>query len=605
MSVIINPIITNAVLNVFTPMATGIEFTFTHVAVGTGTSAVNANATALQNEIARFAIAGGGVIAGGKAVSINALVTNHANANPQDYDISEVGFYGLDGNNNTVLFAIHRQSTTIVRKVAGADIALPFVLGLSALPAENMTVTIDTNTSGALALLGQHTTANHPHLQYKRTLDNTERLKIATAVESDEAIRKDELDALRLRLIANGIDADLAVTNNATGLDFNDNQFKVAGIWYFDHALNTSTENTSGIITVKKAGNKAYQHEILENGQAANRVFTGVQWLPWVYQTGAVQGVVTFIPIDDYSDLNNFNTVGYFTFSTSDNVGHAPPTYGLESDYEMEVLLSGGNLIQIVKNITTNSSFIRARNNIGVWVGATWVLTPPIQHIVTSANLDNIRSEGVYLCTGSQSHDGYPTLYNTNDVCILYVKNSETLQTVVQVIHRIKHDDNVDHIDMQSRSLIDDGTQNFDYWSYLGTESITTYFLNGNKFQRLFDYLASIGVTYFNLDAFKTYIHNVGGEHHYMLRNYNLNNATQEGIYIFTLNDNIENIPSIFTDANHFCFLFVLQHVSSQKTAQIIFQGHSTDVSSEVYIRHQSPVDWQNHVTPPAWVIVP
>ena len=75
-----------------------------------------------------------------------------------------------------------------------------------------------------------------------------------------------------MRLIANGIDADLAVTNNATGLDFNDNQFKVAGVWYFDHALNTSTENTSGIITVKKAGNKVYQHEILENGQAANRV---------------------------------------------------------------------------------------------------------------------------------------------------------------------------------------------------------------------------------------------------------------------------------------------------------------------------------------------
>ena len=47
-------------------MATGIEFTFTHVAVGTGTSAVNANATAPQNEIARFTIAGGGVIAGAK-----------------------------------------------------------------------------------------------------------------------------------------------------------------------------------------------------------------------------------------------------------------------------------------------------------------------------------------------------------------------------------------------------------------------------------------------------------------------------------------------------------------------------------------------------------
>lgn len=194
MSVIINPIITNAGLNVFTPLATGIEFTFTHVAVGTGTSAVNANDTALQNEIDRFTIAGGGVIAGGKAVSINALVTNHSNANPQDYNISEIGFYGKDANNNTVLFAIHRQSTTIVRKVAGADIALPFVLGLSALPVENMTVTIDTNTSGALALLGQHVANAHPHTQYKRTLDNTEQLKIANGTANDHAVRKEQLD---------------------------------------------------------------------------------------------------------------------------------------------------------------------------------------------------------------------------------------------------------------------------------------------------------------------------------------------------------------------------------------------------------------------------
>lgn len=220
MSVIINPVITNAGLNVFTPLATGIEFTFTHVAVGTGTSAVNANATALENEIDRFTIAGGGVIAGGKAVSINALVTNHANANPQDYNISEVGFYGLDGNNNTVLFAIHRQSTTIVRKVSGADIALPFVLGLSALPVENMTVTIDTNTSGALALLGQHVANAHPHTQYKRTLDNTEQLKIANGSDNDHAVSKSQLDGAISTEAGTRADADTAlqtaINNEAT-----------------------------------------------------------------------------------------------------------------------------------------------------------------------------------------------------------------------------------------------------------------------------------------------------------------------------------------------------------------------------------------------------
>lgn len=256
MSVIINPIITNAGLNVFTPLATGIEFTFTHVAVGTGTSAVNANATALENEIDRFTIAGGGVIAGGKAVSINALVTNHATANPQDYNISEVGFYGLDGNNNTVLFAIHRQSTTIVRKVSGADIALPFVLGLSALPVENMTVTIDTNTSGALALLGQHVANAHPHTQYKRTLDNTEALKIADGVEDDDAASKGQLDGAisteagtranadtALQTAINNeatarSDADTALQNNKADLAGSSTQtFSVATATANDHAV--------------------------------------------------------------------------------------------------------------------------------------------------------------------------------------------------------------------------------------------------------------------------------------------------------------------------------------------------------------------------------
>lgn len=614
MSVIISPIITNAGLSVFTPMTTGIEFTFTHVAVGTGTSAVTAAATALENEIARFPIAGGGIVTGGQAVSINALITNHANANPQDYDITEFGFYGVDSNTNIVLFAIYRTNTTIARKVSGADISAPFVMGLAALPTNNMTVQIDTNTSQTLALMGQHTAANHPHPQYKRILDNTERLKIATAVEADEAIRKDELDALRLRLIANGIDADLVVTNNATGLDFNDNQFKVAGVWYFDNALNTSTLNTAGIITVKQVGNKAFQHEILENGQAANRVFTGIQWLPWVYQTGAVQGVVTFIPIDDYTDLNNFNTEGYFTFSTSDNVGHAPPTYGLESDYEMQVLSLGGSLIQIVKNITTNASSIRPKDG-GSWP-STWTLSAPIQSIVTNANINSIRSEGVYLCAGAMLTDG-PNFIGV-PIFILYVKNSETLQTVVQLAVNL----NVNGVGsnyFKTRAIIDSGASgnNFGGWSANGSgpdEGIVNYFLSPDRTTRLYNYLNGLSV--FNVAGLEYFNFHLQHEEAYhnstssYLRNYNLDNVTQVGLYSFTLDDNIANIPSVFTDTNHFFFLLTFDGadstvVTDTHLAQIIFQAHSASASSEIYVRYQSKVDWQNHVTPPAWVLVP
>jgi len=195
MSIIISPVITDVGLGVFTPSATGIEFTFTHVSVGTGTSIATSAVTALENEIARFPIAGGGIVTGGQAVSINALITNHLNANPQNYVITEIGFHGLNATGDTILFAIHRQSTAIIAKVSGADIACPFVFGLAALPAENMTVMIDADASAMLALLGQHVAANHPHTQYKRTLDNTERLKIADGVAADDAVSKGQLEA--------------------------------------------------------------------------------------------------------------------------------------------------------------------------------------------------------------------------------------------------------------------------------------------------------------------------------------------------------------------------------------------------------------------------
>lgn len=195
MPVTFSPIITDLGQGVFVPLATGIEFTFTHVAVGTGTSAVNSTATALENEIARFPIAGGGINSGGKSASINALITNHTNANPQNYNISEIGFFGLDASSNTILFAIYRQGTTIINKVAGVDIAIPFSLGLGALPASNITVQLDTNISAMMALLGQHSSLNHPHTQYKRTLNNTERLKLADGVDNDEGASIGQLNA--------------------------------------------------------------------------------------------------------------------------------------------------------------------------------------------------------------------------------------------------------------------------------------------------------------------------------------------------------------------------------------------------------------------------
>jgi hypothetical protein len=287
-------------------MTTGIEFTFTHVAVGTGTSAASAANTALEHEIARFPIAGGGMVTGGHAVSINALITNHANANPQNYNISEIGFYGVDGANNTILFAICRQNTTIISKVSGADISLPFVLGLAALPVNNMTVQIDTNTSQTLALMGQHTAANHPHTQYKRRLDNTERMKLAEAVDGDEAIRKDTLDALRVRLIANGIDADLSLTNHIANID----TFITAGAkGYYNNDTIGDKPSTYGVVSVYRE-NSTFIYQMIHT--STNLLITryssngGVDW-------------AERITANESGDSSKF-----FSVKTATNDDHAP-----------------------------------------------------------------------------------------------------------------------------------------------------------------------------------------------------------------------------------------------------------------------------------------
>jgi hypothetical protein len=324
--------------------------------------------------------------------------------------------------------------------------------------------------------------------------------------------------------------------------------------------------------------------------------------------------VVTFIPIDDYTDLNDFNTAGYFTFSTSDNVGHAPPTYGLESDYELQVLSLGGGLIQIVKNITTNASSIRSKAG-GSWP-STWTLSAPIQSIVTNANINSIRSEGVYLCAGAMLTDEPD--FTGPPIFILYVKNSETLQTVVQLAVNL-NGSAFSFNYFKTRAIIDSGASGNNFGVWVGNNvneldgGIVNYFLSSDRTTRLYNYLNGLSVFYMaDLANFNFHLKHEEGYDNLTsssyLRNYNLDNVTQVGLYSFTLDDNISNIPSVFTDTNHFFFLLAFDGTSNTNEthlAQIIFQAHSASASSEIYVRHQSKVDWQNHVTPPAWVIVP
>ena len=433
--------------------------------------------------------------------------------------------------------------------------------------------------------------------------------KIALQAEVDN--RSDALIALMTRLTANGIDANLAATNNATGLNLDDAQFRVAGTWYFDHAINASMADTAGILTVKQAGNKVYQHEILETGRQSVRIFDGTNWGAWVYQTQLESGTVPLVAISAFGDLNTYTTAGNYSFKSSDNILHAPPTQGSEANYEMQVLVTpNSGIIQIVKNITTNTGFVRATLNNGGSTWWTWILTPPIQHIVTNADIDSIRSEGVYLCT-KDTNDNLP-FSDADDVFILYVKNSETLQTVVQVANKLN--ENVAGIARTNkfsiRSVIDNGI-GFNYWGNWSPdeydESIIEDFSPSYITTQIADYLNFFyGGTAYTGASIETSISLASYNANSMLRNYNLNNAFDKGIYIFTLNDNIENIPTAFTDENHFVMLITIDLTHNlYNNAQIIFQVHSQGIISDMYIRHQTVDDWQNHVAPPDWTIIP
>lgn len=433
-------------------------------------------------------------------------------------------------------------------------------------------------------------------------------LNFATKIELQAEVdnRSDAFVALMTRLTANGIDANLATTNNATGLNLDDAQFRVAGTWYFDHAINASMEDTAGIMTARKAGNKVYQHEILETGREGNRVFNGTIWLPWVFQTVGTPppNTVPLVPISSYADLNNFNSAGNFSFSSSDNIVHAPPTQGSEADYELQVLVTpNSGIVQIVKNVTTNTGFVRVKEG-GFWQNE-WVLTAPIEHIITNANVDGIRSEGVYLCT-KDTNTGLPATIG-QAVFILYVKNSATLQTVVQVVKKVAGNYSSGNGFILHRSLIDSGLSGSSFGNW--DEDIYSC-LSVNNISRVNGYINSI-------HPYNSSVYNSDHYVDFILRNYNINNIVDYGVYVFTLNDNIENIPADLTDENNFCFLFFFENIRGFESTidgwhdlpsdvvQVILQYHHDQSVSNMFIRLQPKTDFLNGLPFPEWTFIP
>lgn len=487
------------------------------------------------------------------------IATLNLPANVGGWRICEIALIDADGDIIYLANYPNNYKPTLAEG-AGGELEIPVYLQSSA--AGSIAVVVDPNVLSAS----------------RNWVSSNFALKTELQVETDS--RNASLIALMQRLVANGIDADLAITNNATGSDFNDAQFKQTGIWYFDHALNTSQENTAGIIRSHKAGNKVYHHEILETGRQAVRIFDGTNWGAWIYQTQLESGTVPLVPISAFGDLNTYETAGNYSFKSSDNLLNAPPNQGTESDFELQVITESNGIIQIVKNITTQTDFVRVKNG-GNWQ-LNWQSTAPIQNIVSGINLDAVRSEGVYLCINPVinllSNIDTIVLSTTITVCILQVKNSDTLQSVVQILQLVNGEFSQSNWGSARtilfRSAMDGSTNDnqFNLWRPVNKVPVGPY-------KNLESYGSGYVFYYLDLDTTLTY-HN------------DLNRLLQQGFYVFSLTDDISNIPAQFTDSNFFLFLFV-EIIEDENNAdwtvtQQIYQYMNNDNYEHRLIRQQT-----------------
>ncbi|WP_211441407.1 hypothetical protein [Collimonas humicola] len=137
---------------------TGIEVAVTRIAFGTGKYRPNGTETSLQHEMMWVTIAGGGKVS-------PTQVQVHAEAIApvgSPFWCSEIGFYAGD-----TLFAIYSKPDQPILYFADDSVTtVSYTLGLTALPADSVTVLVDPNVNTAIQLIGAHETAGDSHPQY-------------------------------------------------------------------------------------------------------------------------------------------------------------------------------------------------------------------------------------------------------------------------------------------------------------------------------------------------------------------------------------------------------------------------------------------------------
>lgn len=160
-SIPLQPTITSAGLAaIFNAQSTGVEFALSHVAFGTAQYVPDGSETGLRAEKVRVPIAGGGRISPTQ-IQIYAVALAAAGA---PFFAGEVGFFGDDG---ATLLAVYSSTATPNLFLSDTvSTSVSYALGLAALPANSVTVTIDPSASAALLIIGQHVASADPHPQY-------------------------------------------------------------------------------------------------------------------------------------------------------------------------------------------------------------------------------------------------------------------------------------------------------------------------------------------------------------------------------------------------------------------------------------------------------
>jgi hypothetical protein len=155
----ISPTLTGAgVMAAINVPKNGIEVAVTHIAFGTGKYRPNGAEIGLQHEMMRVAIAGGGKVS-------PTQIQVHAEAIApvgSPFWCGEIGFYAGD-----TLFAVYSKPDQPILYFADDSVTtVSYTLGLTALPADTVTVLVDPNVNTAIQLIGAHETAIDPHPQY-------------------------------------------------------------------------------------------------------------------------------------------------------------------------------------------------------------------------------------------------------------------------------------------------------------------------------------------------------------------------------------------------------------------------------------------------------